>query len=208
MYKLYARKNAGSAAVEALLEVLGAPYELVEVVKTIDSKAPDWFFKLNPRGEVPVLELSDGSIMTESAAMMIHLADAHPEAGLAPAAGSAARAEYLRWMIYMAASPYNSDLRMYYSDRYSTNKSHAAGIKAQAIIDLAHDLDIFANEMGDGPYILGDKLSAADIYASMLLTWTDDTAALFKRQPKLKRLFDKVSENPSVLAVWQRNGMV
>jgi glutathione S-transferase len=207
MYKLYARTGAGSAAVEALLTVLAVRHEIVDVKKNPDGSTPDWFKTINPRGEVPTLELPDATLMTESAAMMIHLADAHPQAGLAPAVGTAARAQFLRWLVYMATAPYTSDLRMYYPDRYSTDATHADAIKAKAIIDLARDFDIFASEMGKRPFILGDQISAADIYVAMLLTWSNDVDALFSTHPKLKRLYDAVAAVPAVRLVWDRNGM-
>jgi glutathione S-transferase len=119
----------------------------------------------------------------------------------------AARAQYLRWMIYLAAAPYTSDLRMYYPQRYSTDPSHAEAIKAKAIVDLARDFDVFAAEMGDGPFVLGNTLSAVDLYAAMLLTWSDDVDALFAKHPKLKRLYDAVAARAAVRKVWDRNGM-
>ncbi len=208
MYKLYARKGAGSSAVEALLAVLGVAHERVDVEKNEDGSPPEWFMAINPRGEIPALALPDGSVMTESAAMMIHLVDAHPAANLAPAVGTSQRAQYLRWMVYLAAAPYTSDLRMYYATRYSTDPSHADGIKAKAIIDLARDFEVFDAEMGKGPFVLGNKISAADIYAAMLLTWSDDVDALFAKHPKLKQLYDSVSAVPAVRSVWDRNGMM
>jgi glutathione S-transferase len=208
VYKLYARKNTGSAAVEALLAVLGVEHELIDVPKDDAGEAPEWYAAINARREVPTLGLPDGSVMTESAAMMMHLADAHPEAGLSPAVGTAARAQYLRWMVYMAAAPYASDLRMYYPERYSTDAGHADAIKQKAIIDLARDFDVFARDMGQGPFILGPQISAADIYAAMLLTWSNDVDALFAEQPKLWRLYEGVAANAVVRRVWDRNGMM
>jgi glutathione S-transferase len=207
MYKLYARKGAGSAAVEALLALLNVPYEIIDVPKTESGAAPAWFIALNPRGEVPALGLPDGSVMTESAAMMIHLADAHFEAGLAPDLGTTARAQYLRWIVYLAAAAYPSDLRLFYPERYSTDPTHAASIKAKASLDLAHDFDVFAAGMGQGPFILGDKISAADLYAAMLLSWSDDVEGLFAKHPRLKLLAQALAENATVRKVWDRNGM-
>ncbi len=208
LYKLYARKGTGSAAVEALLAVLGVPYELIDVPKTADAKAPDWYCKINLRGEVPTLLLPDGAVMTESAAIMIHLADAHPEAGLAPAVGTTARAHYLRWMVYLATTAYPTDLRLYYSERFSTDPTHAPAIKAKAILDLTKDFEILAQGMGAGPFILGNSMSAADIYAAMILTWSNDVQGEFVRQPKLKRLFEAVSAHEKVRKVWNRNEMI
>jgi glutathione S-transferase len=207
MHILYGRRGAGSAAVEALLAVLGVQHEFRLVAKEADGGLPAWFLKLNPRGEVPTLQLQDGTVMTESAAMMIHLADCYPQSRMAPQLGTPARAQYLRWMVYLAAAPYTSDLRMYYPQRFSTNQEHADAIKAKAIIDLNRDFDFFAANLGTGPFILGQQMTAADIYAAMLLSWSDDFGALMKRLPRLKEIYDAVSANSKIRAVWDVNEM-
>ena len=204
MYILYGRPNTGSVPVEALLALLKVPATITDVIKTGTGSTPDWFLALNPRGEVPALRLPDGSVMTESAAMMIYLADAHPQAGLAPAITSPARATYLRWMVYLAASPYTSDLRLYYPDRYSTDPTHAPAIKAKASADLAHDFAVMAAQLGVGPYILGQTFSAVDIYAATLITWSDDMEGLFAKHPNLHQLYLTVSENPVIRKIWDR----
>lgn len=207
MYTLYARPGAGSAAVEALLALLAVPHDVKDVPKTESGAAPDWYLAINPRGEIPSLQMPDHSIMTESAAMMIHLADSHPDAGLAPAVGTAARAQYLRWMIYLAAAAYPTDLRLYYPDRYSTDAGHADAIKAKASADLLRDFDMLAQGMGDGPYILGRTMSAVDLYAAMLISWSDDMPALCARHPKLKTLYEATVKHPTIRKIWDRNGM-
>jgi glutathione S-transferase len=207
LYTLYARENAGSAAVEALLALLDVPHKLVAVPKTPEAKAPDWYYTINPRGEVPTLLLSDGTVMTESAAMMIYLADAHPAAGLAPPACTAARTQYLRWMIFLSATIYPAALRFYYPDRHSINPGHADAIAAQAAQDMARDFSQFAAHMGDGPFILGAAISAVDVYAAMLLAWSDDLDQLFAQHLKLKNLYAATTTIPAVQKVWNRNGM-
>ena len=208
MITLYGRPGSGSAAVEALLSVLGIDHEIVDVPRNSDKSAPDWYLALNPRAEVPTLKLSDDSIMTESAAMMIYLADIAHEAAMAPLPSSPDRARYLRWIVYFAVAPYTSDLRMFYSERFSTDPAHAPAIKAKAIIDLARDFAIFDAQMGEGPFILGARLSAADIYAAMILGWSDDVPGLFAKYPKLKRLYDGVAAHPAIRKVWDRNEML
>jgi glutathione S-transferase len=210
MYTLYARPGAGSAAVEALLALLAVPHDIKDVPKTDAGAAPDWYLAINPRGEIPSLKLPDDSIMTESAAMMIHLADSHAAAGLAPALGTAARAQYLRWMVYLAAAAYPTDLRLYYPDRYSTDASHADAIKAKASADLLRDFDMLARGMGDGgdgPFILGKTMSAVDLYAAMLIAWSDDMPALCVRHPKLQAIYNAVTALPAIRKIWDRNGM-
>jgi glutathione S-transferase len=206
-YKLYGRPGAGSAAVEALLALLGVAHDIVDVAKNDNGTAPDWYLRLNPRGEVPTLALPDGSIMTESAAMMIHLCDCHPEAALAPPVATPARAQFLRWMVYLAATPYATDLRLYYPERYSTDPAHAPAVKAKASADLARDFAVLDQQMGAGPFLLGKTLSAADIYAAMLLSWSDDMPGLFVARPKLQTLYKGVASHPAITPVWRRNGV-
>jgi glutathione S-transferase len=207
MYTLYARPNTGSAPVEALLTLLGVPFTLEHVEKTETGAAPDWYLAINPRGEVPTLILPSGEVMTESAAMMIYLADRHPAAELAPPPDHPQRAQYLRWMLYLASSVYATDLRMYYPDRYSTDPAHAPAIKGKAAIDMAKDFAVLAENMGDGPFILGDRFSAVDLYVCVLTSWDADLALLFDAQPKLQRLYAAIEEIPAVRKVWDRNQM-
>lgn len=206
-YKLYARKSAGSAAVEALLVVSSLPHEVINVPREADGSMPAWFKAINSRGEVPTLALPDGTVMTESAAMMLHIADVAQGTELAPAINSPQRPIYLRWMVYLAATPYASDLRLYYPERYSTDTGHAPGIKAKAEADYSRDMDYFADNLGKDPFILGSKMSAADIYAAMLISWAPDFNALLQRQPRLKTLYEAVAANAAIRKVWDRNEM-
>ena len=207
MFKLYARPGAGSAAVEALLAECGAAFEIIDVLRGPSGSVPESYWQINPRAEVPSLVLPDNSIMTESAAMMIYLADLHPAAGLAPAINSSLRARYLRWILYFATAVYMGDLRMYYPARHSTDVAHASGIKAKAIEDMGRDFDIFAKELGEGPFILGDSLTAADIYVAMLISWAPDVSQLFARHANIKRLYELVAARPRIAKAWARNEM-
>ena len=207
MFRLYSRRNAGSAAVEALLAEVGAAFELIDVPRNADKSIPAWFKAINPRGEVPALVLPDNSLMTESAAIMIYLADLYPKAGLAPAASSPSRGRYLRWMTYLATAPYMSALRMYFSEKYSTDAGAAAGVGAKAVTDFNADFDIFAESLAAGPFVLNDAISAADIYAAMLLSWSDDMQGLFVRHENLRVLYAGVAAHPKIAAVWTRNEM-
>ena len=127
MYTLYARNGAGSLAVEALLAACGADYKVIVLNRKPDGSFEDFFLAINPKAEVPTLVLPDGSVMTESAAMMIHICEQHPAAGLAPAPGAPGRAQFLRWQVYLAAALYGSDLRLFYQHRYTTDAAGAEG---------------------------------------------------------------------------------
>ena len=206
MITLYARSGSGSAAVEALLAECGVEFQIVEVPR--EGPAFDEFLKINPRGEVPALRLLDNTLMTESAAMMIYLADYYQDHGLAPMPNSASRPAYLRWILYFAASVYMADLRYFYPARHSVDPAAAVGIKAKSAIDLDRDFSIFSNALGKGPYILGEIFSAADIYAMMLISWAPDIKEVFVKYPNIKRLYDLVAARPKINPVWDRNGMI
>ena len=206
MYKLYARNGAGSVAVEALLAACGADYEVIVLNRKPDGSFEDFFLAINPKAEVPTLALPDGTVMTESAAMMIHISEQFPKAGLAPQPGEPGRAQFLRWQVYLAAALYGSDLRLFYPQRYTTDPQGAEGVKARAEEMMAHEFAIYAQALGNKTFMLG-KLSAVDIYAAMLCTWAPDMGSLFTKHPNLKRMYEAVLMNDAVRKVWARNEM-
>jgi len=113
-YRLFGRPYSGSLAVEWLLEELALPYDRVLVTGYRDKIEPAWYRDINPIGQVPALP--DGTLMTESGAIMLYLAEAAPEAGLAPATGDRARRDYLRWMTFLAATIYPTIMRFSHVD--------------------------------------------------------------------------------------------
>jgi glutathione S-transferase len=206
-YKLYGRPGSGSSVCEAMLVLTGLPHEIIDLERWVRGAAPAEFLEISPLGQVPALVLPDGSIMTESAAISLYLADLTPEAGLSPPITDPRRARYLRWMVYLAANSYMTALHIYYPERYSTHDDASAGVKAAALDRNSFEWSVFASGLADGPFVLGDQMSAADIYAAMLLSWDLDMAALFKRHPNLQRLFDRVAKHPRIKPVWQRHGI-
>src|ERR1700739_2141389 len=133
-YRLYARRNAGSVAPQILLAEIGGSYELIWMGKTpADLEA---LRRVNPAGKIPSLVLPDGTAVAESAAILVHLTNAHPEAGLAPPSATSAHAGFLQWMVFQSANLYDAVLRYYYAERYSTSGAPAApAIRAQALAD-------------------------------------------------------------------------
>ncbi|HXY96618.1 MAG TPA: glutathione S-transferase family protein [Steroidobacteraceae bacterium] len=196
-YRLYGRRGAGSLAPQIVLEEIGAAYELRWFGRTpADLEA---LLRINPAGKIPVLMLPDGTTVTESAAILIHLTDAHPQAGLAPPPGSAAHARFLQWMVYLSANLYEAVLRYYYCERYASTAAAAApAIKAQALRDYGAHLERIHGELS--PYVLGDRLSAADPYLHMLAAWyPEDEAPLATRLPKLAQHAGLLRRRPAIL---------
>jgi glutathione S-transferase len=194
-YRLYGRRGAGSLAPQMLLEEIGAAYELLWV-----SKAPadiEAFRRISPAAKIPVLVLPDGTVVSESAAILIHLTNAHPAAALAPGVGSSAHARFLQWMVFLSANMYEAALRYFYADRYSAaGEAAAAQIKRQALTDWTGHLEIVQAALS--PYVLGAELSAVDLYLHMLVSWyPQDDPALASQFPKLGHHAELLRRRPA-----------
>jgi glutathione S-transferase len=192
MYKLYGRPGSGSFAVQVALEESGANYERIWVGREEADVAR--YRATNPTGRVPALALPDGSIMFESAAMLIHL-------GLAPPPGTRRHAAFLQWMVFLSANVYEAVLRVYYSARYSVRgDADAEAIRDQGIRDYLGFLGIISADLA--PYVLGEEYSIADVYLYMLVSWyPGDKAELYARFPKLEAHTKSVSTRPAVVKV-------
>jgi glutathione S-transferase len=194
-YQLYARQGAGSLAPQMLLEEIGCAYELRWV-----SKAPaevEALRQISPAAKIPVLVLLDGTVMSESAAMLIHLTTAHPAAGLAPAPGSSAHARFLQWMVFLSANMYEAALRYFYAERYSAaGEAAAAQIKVQGLADWSRHFETVHAALS--PYVLGAQLSAADHYLHMLAGWyPPEDSGLASRLPKLGQHAELMRRRPA-----------
>jgi GST-like protein len=198
-YKLYGRAGSGSFAVQVALEEIGAPYERIWIANEPDIVAQ--FRKLNPTGRVPALGLPDGSVMFESAAILIHLALAAPGARLAPQPGTSAHARFLQWMVFLSANVYEAVLRIYYSDRYSPRgAADAEAIRDQGTADYLAHLSLIDAQLA--PYVLGADYSIADVYLYMLASWHPaEEAQRYLRLPRLEALVARLRSRPSIVKV-------
>jgi glutathione S-transferase len=198
-YRLYGRPGSGSVAVQVALEECGVPYERIWVGQEPADIAA--YRRINPTGKVPALALPDGSVMFESAAMLIHLAAAHPEAKLAPQSGTSRHAQFLQWMVYLSANVYEAVLRLYYSERFSAAGAAAAeGIREKGTADYFANLELIAAHLG--PYVVGDHYTVADPYLYMLAGWAPgERSALHARLPALGMHAARIAARPAVIKV-------
>jgi glutathione S-transferase len=198
-YKLYGRPGTGSLAVQVALEEINAPYERIWIGS--DASDVEWLRAMNPTGRVPALVLPDGTVMFESAAMLIHLALSHPQAGLAPQPGTSRHAVFLQWMVFLSANVYEAALRIYYSHRYSPRgEADAEAIRKQGTDDFRTHLALLSQRLG--PYVLGADYSIADAYLHMLASWhPGDKSELYARAPQLEAHAKLLSARPAVAKV-------
>ncbi len=197
MYRLYWAPNTGAFAPDAVLTLAGVPFERHRVDYDGKEQEGEAYRKLNPMGQIPVLQLPDGAAMTESAAMVLHLVERFPEAKLAPAPGSAARAAFDRWLVFLAVNVYGAILRYYYSGRFTTDPAGAEGVRQAADRDLASLFAILEAALDPGPFLLGETFGAADIYLMMLADWYPPARA----RPRIGRLCAALKEEPRIAEV-------
>jgi glutathione S-transferase len=198
-YKLYGRQGSGSFAVQVALEEIGTPYSQVWISK--DEAEVVTFRRVNPTGKVPALALPDGTLMIESAAMLIHLTLAHPATGLAPPPGTSRHAVFLQWMTYLSANVYEALLRAYYSTRYSVRgDADAEAIASQGTQDCVSHLELLSRSLG--PYVLGSEYSVADVYLYMLASWyPPGLPELHARLPGLAAHASLMLRRPAIVKV-------
>ena len=200
--KLYGRPGSGSGVCEAILALTGANAEIIDLGRWPDGEPPAELVAINALGQIPVLVFPDGTTMTESAAISIYLADMFPKAGLAPKSDEE-RAAYLRWMIFMAANLYMTELRIFYPHRYGETESVVAAARERRLVEWK----VLADALGERDFLVGDHMSAADLYAAMLMSWAEDPDDFVHRFPNLGRLYRRVTDVPAVNAVWARHAM-
>ena len=202
-YTLYSHDGSGGFAVEAALAKAGAAYKSVQIdTAKGEQNRPD-FVAINPMKQVPALALPDGTVMTESAAMVIHLANAFPDKGLAPKAGTSAHARFLRWMLFMACNIYEGDLRYFYPDRYTTAPAGIDAVKSAAAAHMKKSFALLEDALSPGPFLCGTTLTLADVYLAMLTAWSPEPIA----SPRLKAVASAVAADAIYGPLWVRHGL-
>jgi glutathione S-transferase len=204
MYTLYGTLMTGTCAVQAALEEAGALYRQVEITTRTGQHRTEDYRRINPRQQVPALQLPDGSIITEGPAILMHIADAFPAAGLAPGPGTAARGQCDRWLLYFAVNVYEGELRKLFADRYTSDPAGAAGVQKAAEAYVERHYRIFEDEVTARPYFFGERLSILDIYVWMLAQWMD-RGWLTANCPRIAALGDAVKARPKIAPVHAAN---
>ncbi|WP_340115645.1 glutathione S-transferase family protein [Pelagibius sp. 7325] len=194
MYKLYWAPNTGAFAPDAVLTLSAAPFERQRVDYDGKEQEGEAYRRINPMGQIPVLLLPDGQAMTESAAMVLHLIERFPEANLAPVPGSAARADFDRWLVFLAVNVYGAILRFYYAARFTTDPNGADGVRQAAERDLQKQFAILETALDRSPFLTGEAFGAADIYLMMLADWYRPAREL----PRVGRLCAALAEEPRI----------
>lgn len=193
---LFHSPNTRSSGVLTLLEELAAPYQL----HVLDMKAGEQrraeYLAVNPMGKVPAIRHGE-ALVTEQVAIYLYLADAFPAAGLAPAIGDPLRGPYLRWMVF-----YGSCFEPAIIDR--ALKREPAPVSMSPYGDFDTVLQALVDQLQPGPYLLGARLTAADILWGGALKWMTGWQ-LVPETPVIKRYVDLMAARPACARVRERD---
>ena len=188
---LYYSPQTRATGTRVLLEELGAPYDLhVLNMKAGEQRRPA-YLAVNPLGKVPAIRHGE-ALVTEQVAIYIYLADLFPQAGLAPALDDVRRGPYLRWIAF-----YGSCFEPALTDR--AMKREPAPASQSPYSDYDTMLGALEAQLSRGPYLLGDRMTAADILWGVALTWM----MMFGLVPK-KDVFVRYAERITSRPAFQR----
>lgn len=213
MIKFYGRTGTGSAAAEALFKEMEVKYEYIEVpTKQDDSTRSDpSFLAINPLGQVPFVLCDDGTVMSESSALVMSMADRFGRAKnqthnlYIPNMDDPNRNLYTRWMFYFAGGIYYHHLIYFYAHRYVTAPVPQGELKKNTLKELERLMEHAANNFGENSYFLGEEPSPLDFYAAMLFAWHPNWVEFANSHPKIKNYCQKIMTRPKSKDVWQRH---
>src|SRR6202795_4254556 len=165
MYQLHYFPANANAAPHMVLEELGAKYELLLVDRTKGAQKSGEYLKINPNGRIPTL-VDKRLVLSEAAAIVLHLVDQHPDAGLAPKVGTPERAKFYQWLTFLTNSLQEELMIWHYPERLAGENAsttdvfrHGAEARASRFLDVVED-----HLKANGPFFLGKRLSAVDFY--------------------------------------------
>ena len=205
MYQLFGRKGWGSALTELQLAWYGLPYRLEEVGDLFASEeARRELAKVNPVSQLPTLVLPDGTVMTESAAITLQLADVTGSTELVPPAGDPARPHFLRWLVFTVANIYPT---FTYADdpaRFVTGEAAQKAFR-DSVDAYAIRLWRMMEDAAVGPWFLGERFSALDIYIAVMTRWRPRRAWFAENAPRLSAIALAAEAQPRLTEAWAKN---
>jgi glutathione S-transferase len=207
MYTLYWTPTGANMAAHAALIEIGAPRELILVDIDKGEHRTEAYRTIQPHGRVPALRQGD-LVMYESAAILLYLADRHPEAGLAPDLMSPERGLFDQWLMHLTNTLQEHQMHWFHPDFYIDGPELQAALKSHARGRIEESFRYFDGVLAKrGPYLLGERFSAADLFLYMLAVWTRRMPRPATTFPNVRRLVTLVHERPAVAEMMAEEGV-
>ncbi len=188
----YHAPNTRSTGVRILLDELGAEYRLVALDMKAGEHRKPAFLAVNPMGKAPAI-VHDGALVTEQGAIYLYLADCFPAAGLAPPIGDPLRGPYLRWLFF-----YGSAFEPAIVDRAMQRDPGGVPMSPYGSFDTM--MGTLTTQLGRGPFLLGERFTAADVLWGTALGWTT-RYSLVPEHPDVAAYVARITGRPAVARV-------
>lgn len=199
--KLYYAPGACSLAPHIVLREAGYKFELDKVDFAAEKTAGgEYFFKVNPKGYVPVLKLDDGQVLTEAGVILQYLADRKPESGLAPEAGTMARYHLLEWINFISTEIHKSFGPLWRSNIPEQTRQDQKDLLAKRFAYVAGQLE-------NKQYLTGEKFTIADAYLFTVLNWTGVLRIDLSKWPILQTYMARIGARVQVQEALKAEGL-
>jgi GST-like protein len=203
--KLFGRPGWGSVIVEAQLDALALPYDYVEMPDLFTSEEGQRALApLNPLTQVPTLQLPDGSVMTESAAITLHLAEVSGRDDFVPPPGHPGRPQFLRWLVYLVANVYPTFTYADVPRRFVADETAAKDFVAKVDAYRCR-LWTYVEPAAAAPWFLGERFSALDIYIGTMTHWRPGRKWFAEHAPKLAEIGRRAGADARFTPAWKHN---
>jgi glutathione S-transferase len=198
--KLYYSPGACSLAAHITLAEAGQSYSTKRVdLKTHTLADGTDYYTINPRGYVPVLELDDGTRLSEAAVILQYIADRKPGT-LAPAFGSMERYRLMEWLNFVATEVHKNFSPLWHSVPDATRETLHTKIASR--------LDFVTKTLSKQPYLMGEQFTIADVYLFTILNWAPMLKFDLARWPVLQQFHARIAARPAVHAAMVDEGLV
>lgn len=195
-------------ATHAVLEELGAAYELIEIDLSKRMQRSPEYLAINPNGKVPTL-VHRGNIIYESAAILMYLLDQHPHAGLAPALDSPQRGYYYQYLIWMSNTLQEAANRWAHPEDFVAGDTDLTALVDKATQELSRCWSMLDDDLANrGPWLLGDRLSGADFHLFMVAYWSSRYDSRAQDWPNLRCHMQAMLQRDSIKQMMSQEGLI
>jgi GST-like protein len=197
-------QGCGNAIVECALALAGIDFDYEEVDYSDDSPTRPRLLQFNPLAQVPTLVLPDGTVMTESLAMIHWVNDQAPQSGLIPPPGDVRRPVFYRWAVYLVAAVYPT---FTYGDDPKKWVAEEAGAKQLREATDKHRQACWTQleSVAKAPWFLGEQRSALDLYLASMTRWRPGRKWFAANAPKVVAIADRAAALPALAPVMKKN---
>lgn len=200
--KLYFAPGACSLAPHIALREAGLSFDVEKVdLGTKKTASGADFTQVNPKGYVPTLQTSDGSVLTEAGVLVQYIADQKPESGLAPKPGTMERYRMMEWINFIA-----TELHKGFGPLW--NPQAPAETKAAATATLFKRFGTLEAHFATKPYLMGDAFTVADGYLFTVMNWANFHKLDLSKFPKLGEFMGRVAARPKVQEALRAEGLI